>query len=473
MSEESRLGREAIETAYALKQLLQAGVRVWFYLEGRERTLDSPTDKLLMSVTAFADELEREKARQRTYDAMLRKAKAGHVTGGRVFGYDNVEIANADGSGSHVERRINETEAVVVRRIFDLCAAGYGLTRLTKTLNTEGHAAPRAQQGRPQGWAPSSVRAVLLRPLYAGQVVWNQTRKRDAWGRTRRSDRPETERITVECPELQIVSDDLWRAAQARFLDRREQYAQGQRPERVSRYLLAGFARCACCGGGFAGHSRAHGQTRRHFYGCTSHWKRGAAVCTNNLVARTDALDEEVLATLAGDVLRPSVVEHAIALALEELRPEKQDAQRDTLVRDLDAAREESARLAEAIGKGGPLDALVARLAAVEARRRDLEEALRASAAGSSPVLPRAGLERRLRTMLGDWKALLLGELPQARDVLRTLLVGPLRFTPVVDERRRGYRFEGAVALDRLVAGVVELPTGVVSPTGFEPVFQP
>ena len=51
MAEESRLGREQIETAYALKQLVTAGVRVFFYLEDRERTLDSPTDKLLMSVT--------------------------------------------------------------------------------------------------------------------------------------------------------------------------------------------------------------------------------------------------------------------------------------------------------------------------------------------------------------------------------------------------------------------------------------
>jgi hypothetical protein len=88
-------------------------------------------------------------------------------------------------------------------------------------------------------------------------------------------------------------------------------------------------------------------------------------------------------------------------------------------------------------------------------------------------LMPGPGLERRLRAQLADWKALLLGELPQARDVLRTLLVGPLRFTPVVDERRRGYRFEGAVALDRLVSGVVALPTGLASPTGFEPVFQP
>src|SRR5215212_579118 len=89
MSEESRLGREAIETAYALKQLIQAGVAVWFYLEDRQRTFDSPTDKLLMSVTAFADELERQKGTMRVYDAMRRKAAAGQVTGGRVFGYDN------------------------------------------------------------------------------------------------------------------------------------------------------------------------------------------------------------------------------------------------------------------------------------------------------------------------------------------------------------------------------------------------
>src|SRR4029079_4575964 len=114
MSEESRLGREAIETAYALKQLVTAGVRVFFYLTDTERTLDSPTDKIMLSLTAFADELEREKARKRTYDAMLRKAKAGHVTVGRLFGYDNMNVVGADGRRSHVERRINEDEAAVV-----------------------------------------------------------------------------------------------------------------------------------------------------------------------------------------------------------------------------------------------------------------------------------------------------------------------------------------------------------------------
>ena len=97
MSEESRLGREQIETAYAMKQITDAGVRVFFHLEDQERTLDSALDKVILSLTHFAGEMELERAKQRTYDAMLRKAKAGHVTGGKVYGYRNQEVRAADG----------------------------------------------------------------------------------------------------------------------------------------------------------------------------------------------------------------------------------------------------------------------------------------------------------------------------------------------------------------------------------------
>ena len=100
MSEDSRLGREAIETAYALKQIIAAGVRVFYYLEDGERTLDSPTDKILMSLNQYASEMEREQARQRMVDTMARKAKAGHVCGGSCFGYENIRAAATSSSAS-------------------------------------------------------------------------------------------------------------------------------------------------------------------------------------------------------------------------------------------------------------------------------------------------------------------------------------------------------------------------------------
>src|SRR5216683_8338339 len=107
MSEESRLGREQIETAYSLKQIVDAGVRVFFYLEDRERTLDNALEKMMLSLTTFAAEMERENGRQRTYDAMARKARALQVTGGKVYGYDNVEVLSPEGRRLHVIRKIN------------------------------------------------------------------------------------------------------------------------------------------------------------------------------------------------------------------------------------------------------------------------------------------------------------------------------------------------------------------------------
>lgn len=62
-------------------------------------------------------------------------------------------------------------------------------------LNAEG--APRAKQGRPRGWAHSSVREVLYREAYRGVIVWNKTRKRNARGLERRSVKAPTDRITV------------------------------------------------------------------------------------------------------------------------------------------------------------------------------------------------------------------------------------------------------------------------------------
>jgi site-specific DNA recombinase len=170
MSEVSRLGREQIETAWALKQLSVAGVRCFAYLDGRELLMGSATDKFLLGAVTFAADLEREKARQRTYDALLRKAKAGHVTGGRVFGYDNVTVLDPSGKRSHVERVINPTEADVVRRIFQLRGEGMCQSRIAKHLNAERAVTPRSQQGRPRAWSPSSVHAVLFRDLYRGVI---------------------------------------------------------------------------------------------------------------------------------------------------------------------------------------------------------------------------------------------------------------------------------------------------------------
>jgi DNA invertase Pin-like site-specific DNA recombinase len=186
--DESRLGRESIETAHVLKQLMVAGIRIFAYLDDREIVLDNLIDKMRLAFTGLMDEGERYRAQQRTFDALHRKALMGHVTGGRVYGYDNIEIHSSvlDAYGrpkrDHVERRINEQQAFVVRKIFRLCAEGKGMVSVGRRLNDEGCPAPRNSQGRKISWSPSSVRSLLFRRLYLGEVIWNKTKKRNSWG---------------------------------------------------------------------------------------------------------------------------------------------------------------------------------------------------------------------------------------------------------------------------------------------------
>ena len=181
-------------------------------------------------------------------------------------------------------------------------------------------------------------------------------------------------------------------------------------------------------------------------------------------------VDAEVLATLQDDVCRPAVIEEAIRLALEELAPARQNRSREHLADELATVRHECERLAEAIGRGGPLDALLGRLTERQGRATAIEQELGQMRSERS-VINLDGLESRLRAKLADWRGLLTRNVTEGRAVLRALLIGPLRFTPVDDGARRGYAFSGAIALDRLLAGVVELPTKMASPTGFEPVF--
>jgi hypothetical protein len=80
-----------------------------------------------------------------------------------VFGYDNLEVLDASGQGSHVERRINEPEAAASGVCSRCVPPALASRRSPRTLNEDGAPAPT-----PAARAPSTVRPVLLRELLRG-----------------------------------------------------------------------------------------------------------------------------------------------------------------------------------------------------------------------------------------------------------------------------------------------------------------
>jgi site-specific DNA recombinase len=109
-----------------------------------------------------------------------------------------------------------------------------GVKRIAAELNEHAAAAPMPRRaGRPRGWAPSSVREVLHRELYAGRILWNRTAKVIRGGAKHQRDRAPEELVTVEAPELRIVPEEVWRAARERMAAGRALYFAGEQGARL------------------------------------------------------------------------------------------------------------------------------------------------------------------------------------------------------------------------------------------------
>jgi hypothetical protein len=301
-------------------------------------------------------------------------------------------------------------------------------------------------------------------------VVWNKTQKRDRWGQVRQHKRGESDRITVEAPELRIVSPELAAAVDqriasmySRILRLNDGRLLGRPPGAGARYLLTGMAKCSVCGGTFEALSSAHGRRRAFTYGCSVHRRKGECICANGLLVPMEAADAAVLEAVEDVLLNPTVVRRAFDHAMEALAEDRSAERRGALETDLAAAERATARLTAAIAEGGELAPLVEALRTQEGRRQEIRSTLAAMKA--TPARKPAELRRQLERHLVDWRGLLRANVAQGQQILRRLVVGRLTFTPHPD----GYLFTGTGTLKPMLGGLVQKGA---SPTGRVDLYQ-
>ncbi len=472
----SRIGRDQYRTAYVLQQLTDAGVQVWYYQEARQAKLDDATGKFMESVQGFAAEMEREKARARTREALHRKAAAGYVAGGVVFGYDNQRT-----STGHVERIVNEMQAAVVRRIFEMIAAGHGFLRVAVALNADGIPAPRGPR-----WSVTSLRNMVDNPLYRGRVIYGRSRVDWRGGSRRKSHGVEDDLLEQDKPELRIVDEPLWKAAHARLARTRQTFSghrkdNGQlagRPESglLNKHLLAGHLRCGICGAGLYVQTKMYsgGKVKLYFY-CTARYKcSGSKACSNGHGVPYEKITNAILGhfrDLEGDVL--------VRMMRDEWDRRRQEleaarANRDAVEQDIRRLDGELARLADAVASGGDFKALRMSMEARQ-RQRDDQAALLEHLDGLSqdrlwnPVRGEwegpfpdgtAWLEWLLPRLQG-FKAALDADPATGRAVVRELLPEPVTVTPVLAQGRLvGWDYLGTGVLDRVLTGQIDAGKG-------------
>jgi len=441
LRDNSRFSRRDGDEAFGeLKQLKIAGVEVWFYQDGTQFTFGDFSSNILGLVKAETAAEYRRQCGRLVDEALKRKHADGYVTGGRVFGYDNVKV------NGHTERKINDAEAAVIRRIFALCANGTGYTRIAKQLNADGALAPKPTRGRRAAWCSRTVRLALDRPLYRGEVIYGRVKSSGPDGARVDAARPPHEWLRKHQSELRIVSPAVWTAAHRRLdavraklgVDATRPTARRRR-DIDSPYLLSGFVRCAVCGGSI-------GKVNQRAYGCIAYHKKGTTVCRNGLQKPMATLDDAVRQRLR-ELLTPTTVMAAIDRVLAALTPKAvaRDLQRHR--RELQTLDREIANLTKAVKQGDDLPPLLAELKTQHARREQLSATTMTAHGGDATPPDRMAIARRVRQRLDECSRLLARHTDGTRQLLRELFVGPLTLTP----DGRAYRFDGELLLDALL----------------------
>src|ERR1700733_10375136 len=435
------MSRSLADTVRLREDLNFTGIRFVAVSQGIDS--DDEQSDVMMTVHGLVDSLYIKELAKKTHRGLEGLALKGFHTGGSCFGYRSEKLD--DGS----QLQIDEEEATIVRRIFEMSVSGLSLKTIAKQLNADGIPPPRGTKKKTRpSWAYTAIREMLRRDIYRGRVVWNKRKYKKRPGTNKRVSvpRPESQWVVIERPELRIVPQELWDRVQANLKATADRFP-GMKPGLQNRstsvpYLFSGTLKCGECGANLSILTGRGKNNNAAAYGCPHHANRG--VCSNNLYQRRDALETQLLEGLRDRLLNNSAIEEILFQISQSInstlldRPEK--------FRDLEKAQiqleTEMNNLADAIGRSGGSAFLFKPLQGKEADRDSIVASLARYATHALISFDSDWLRTRILSDLQDLGSLLNMDPLRAKAELRKHIT-EIRMTPTQNEGKGFYVAEG------------------------------
>ena len=254
-----RLGRRAEETPFVVEWFVKNGIRVWSVNEGEQR-IDTHADRLMNYIRFWQADGESRKTSIRTKAALSQMVQEGRFRGGVApYGYDLVPSGVLNKKKREVMKlQINESEAKVVRMIFNFCVEnGYGRCKIANLLTSMGIF---TREGK--AWHEATIGHILHNVLYMGILKSGST-------------------LSDAFPELQIISPEYFEMAQ-KLMDERINEKKDTRTvplNTTGQSLLSGNVFCGHCGGRLT--LTTNGTVRTRADGTKEQRKRVRYVCYN------------------------------------------------------------------------------------------------------------------------------------------------------------------------------------------------
>ncbi len=322
----SRFARNREDSIIYKSLLRKRGVQV---ISINEPVDESPAGKMLEGMIEVVDEFYSNNLSQDTIRGMRENARRGYLNGGyRAFGYRTIRVQ--DGNAERVKLAIHETEASIVKRIFQMCLQGMGAKEIVYALSREGLTTRLGKR-----WGKSAVYYVLTNETYTGLLVFGKFRDKSKQGNP---SSPE-EIVQVENAFPAIVDKETFQKVQRLLAERAPKVTS---PRALgSNHLLSRLVACGKCGRGMTACSAKSGQ--HHYYACNNYLKRGKEVCNAKLIP-TKKLEAFVVERLKQNILTEANLLELVQMVNEEITVSKDEVQGKT--RDLEnQLRERRARL--------------------------------------------------------------------------------------------------------------------------------
>lgn len=226
----SRFFRNTEELILTLRMLKDIGVSVYFEEQGID------TDKMNMEMII-------------TFPGMAAEQESLAISGNMRWSYkkrmESGEFnccSPAYGFDMHDGNLIvNEDEAAVIRRIFDMYLGGHGKQGITNILNAEGDS--RDGKGR---WHHSTINYVLNNERYMGDALLQKKFTTETLPFKRMRNRGQLPQYYVENSNPPIISKEVFQAAQ-NLQEKRKPKQKSKRPS----YPLTGILKCPGCNRAF------------------------------------------------------------------------------------------------------------------------------------------------------------------------------------------------------------------------------
>lgn len=458
-----RLGRDQEELGSCIKRLEYIGVRVVGVSDGYDSKSPKQTRKVTRTIKGLMGELYLDELAEKTHRGQTGAVLNNKSAGGKSYGYTSTPVEHPTKTdqfgrpeiiGAH--KAIDPEQAKWVQHIFQRFADGHSTLDITNELNRLGVPAPRGGT-----WARSAIygrldrgEGILSNPLYIGQYIWNRTQwiKEPGTGKRKRIDRPESEWLTQDVPELRIIDQQLWDRVKSRQQAQAKQTRQKQvdsgtptaRNNPPSKYLFSGLLKCGCCGGNFI-------MMNRTSYGCARHKDRGETVCDNGIMVKRALVETTLLASIKKELLNDEYLQLFISETRRLLKEQQKTTSSADYQKQLKAAEKKRDNLLAFVMEGKATQGTHKAMDELETDITRLQAQMEQAQKNQNTItalLPNAKL--LFKQMVEKLEE--IDDVPATREHIKTLLGDEITLNPVHDKKGSYLEAELKTAPEQLLA---------------------